>query len=138
MNNIHQSIHTLNTGLLNVHSLRNRLHYVAEFLREFNLDMLCLTDTWLLECDADVVEAALPRTHELVQIPRPPGLGCRGEGVALVYSWALTGIRLIPFETDLTSFEVMEVVFKTSLCFKNRLNLPSRSSWYRSDLFGGS
>ena len=96
MNNIHQSIHALNIGLLNVRSLRNKVHYVAELLREFNLDMLCLTETWLLESDADVVEAALPRTHELLQIPRPPGLGCRGGGVALVYSRALTGIRLIP------------------------------------------
>lgn len=112
MSNTPQSFDALNIGLLNIRSLRNKVDYIVELLNEFNLDLLCLTETWLLGSDAGVIEAALPRTHELLQVPRPPNLGVRGGGVALVYSRALTGTRLLPLELDLSSFEVMEVVTK--------------------------
>ena len=45
--------------------------------------------------NAEIGETAMPKTHELLQVLRPSGLGNRGGGVALVYSWALTGTRSI-------------------------------------------
>ena len=80
MNNNQQSIHLFNIGLINVCYLMNKVDYVVELLSEFNLDLLCLTETWLSGSDPDVVETALPATHELLHVPRPPGLGFRGRG----------------------------------------------------------
>lgn len=101
----------IHVGLLNVRSLRNKVDHIGELLSEFNLDMLCLTETWLHETDTDIIEAALPKTHTLLHVPRSRGaLWSRGGGIGLIYSRALTGTRILPLDFDVSSFEVMEVV----------------------------
>lgn len=57
-------------GLFNARSMRNKLTYIAETLREYNLDVLCITETWLLHSDIDVVRAALPNSYSLFHVPR--------------------------------------------------------------------
>ena len=47
-------------GSFNTRSARNKLHHIAETLNEFDLDILCLTETWLFPSDIDIVRAALP------------------------------------------------------------------------------
>ena len=99
----------LKVGLLNIRSVRNKICYVAEILDEFSLDVLCLTETWLLASDVGVIGAALPKTYSLLHAPRPPGVWTRGGGVAVIYSSALSNIRQVSVDLDISSFEFMEV-----------------------------
>ena len=71
-------------GLLNIRSLRNKTDYISEVLNELSLDILCLTETWLLESDLNVIKAALPRTYSIMSAPRPHDQS--GGGVAIVYA----------------------------------------------------
>ena len=57
-------------GLLNTRSMRKKLLYISESLMEFDIDVLCLTETWLMESDHDLVKAELPNSYSMVQVPR--------------------------------------------------------------------
>ena len=87
--------------------MRNKLDDVVEFLFEHDLDMFCITETWLLESDTDVVKAALPRSFTMLQIPRPDD--GRGGGVAIIYKRGLSSVKLVQGD-HFASFEYMEVV----------------------------
>ena len=96
-------------GLLNIRSIRNKLCFIAETLTEHNLDILCLTETWLLSSDVAVVGAALPPSYSFHHVPRP--MGVRGGGVGLVHSRALGNVRVVPNHMDVSSFEVLEITY---------------------------
>ena len=87
--------------------MRNKLDDVVEFLFEHDLDIFCITETWLLESDTDVVKAALPRSFTMLQIPRPDD--GRGGGVAIIYKRGLSSAKLVQGD-HFASFEYMEVV----------------------------
>ena len=44
--------------------------FVAESLAEHNLDLLCITETWLLPSDVTVISAALPSSYSFHHVPR--------------------------------------------------------------------
>ena len=115
----------LTIGLLNVRSIRNKVEYIVELLSEFHLDLLCITETWLLESDANIIKAALPKTHSLLHVPRPLRVGDRGGGVAVIYSLALSSTRIIPSNLNFSSFEYMEVVISRN-CSVLRIALVYR------------
>ena len=100
----------LNVGLLNIRSMRNKLLYIGELINEFRLDLLCLTETWLLESDISVIEASLPKTHSVLLVPRPLCMGGRGGGIAVVYSLAISNIKLSQPSLNLSAFECLEAV----------------------------
>ena len=84
----------LRIGLFNTRSVRNKLHHIAETLNEFDLDILCLIETWLFPSDIDIVRAALPKSHSIAHVPRTTTTGAPGGGVALIYSLAISNIKL--------------------------------------------
>jgi len=86
--------------------MRNKLPHITETLNEFSLDILCLTETWLIESDMNIIMAALPKSYSILHVPRKQGTG---GGVALVYSRAFSSIRQIDNDLNITSFEFMEV-----------------------------
>ena len=88
--------------------MRNKLIYINETLKEFHLDILCLTETWLLQTDIGVVTAALPKCYSLFSVPRPHA---KGGGVAVIYSLSISHIRQVPNQVQVTSFEYLEVCF---------------------------
>ena len=88
--------------------MRNKLIYVTETLKEFHLDLLCLTETWLFQTDIGVVSAALPKCYSVFSVPRSHA---RGGGVALIYSLSISCIRQVPNQVQVTSFEYLEVCF---------------------------
>ena len=88
--------------------MRGKLAFIAESLKEFDLDFLCLTETWLLQSDIDIIKAALPMTYSLLHVPRLSG---RGGGIALIYSLAISNIKLVTGDLEMSSFELMEVCF---------------------------
>ena len=94
-------------GLINIRSIRNKLGHVVEVLSEFNLDVLCLTETWLLPTDIDVVRAALLRPFSIVHVPR---VSATGGGVAVIHSVAIN-LKLIEGNSQFSSFELIETKF---------------------------
>lgn len=98
-------------GLLNVRSLRNKMDHICEILDERNLDVLCLTETWLFESDLNIIQAALPKTHSIINVPRPRG-DHPGGGVAVVYSTSLVNILQISHNPAPLYYELLEVEIK--------------------------
>ena len=96
----------LKIALYNVRSIRNKLEYISESLIEFGIDIMCLTETWLVESDTNVVIAALPDCYSMLHVPRS-GMGSRGGGVALIYRKSFSTVQTVPQDWD--SFEMMEV-----------------------------
>ena len=63
--------------------------YIAEFLLEFIIDSLCLTETWLLVSGSDDILAELPNSYSVDQVPRGSSWG----GVAVIYHRGFSNIR---------------------------------------------
>ena len=97
--------------LFNARSMRNKLHHITETLLEFELDILCLTETWLYPSDIDIVRAALPKSYSIVHVPRASVAGTHGGGVALIYNKAISSMRHVATNSAFSSFELMEAVF---------------------------
>ena len=95
--------------MLNIRSIRNKVSHVIEFLNEFNLDILCLTETWLLPSDMGVVRAALPGSFLISHVPRTSGTGIGG-GVAVIHSNAIN-VKHELSNSQFSSFEFMETKF---------------------------
>ena len=98
----------LRVGLQNIRSMRNKLIYVVEALRELNLDLFCLTETWSSHSDTGVISAALPESYSFFLVPRPSGVG---GGVTLIHSLTISNIRQMPNNFELSSFEYLEICF---------------------------
>ena len=101
----------LRIGLFNTRSVRNKLHHIAETLNEFELDILCLTETWLFPSDIDRVRVALPKSHSIAHVPRTTTTGAPGRGVALIYSLAISNIKHGMAAFQASSFELMGASF---------------------------
>ena len=97
--------------LFNARSMRNKLHHIIETLLEFELDILCLTETWLYPSDIDIVRAALPKSFSIAHVPRASAVGTQGGGVALIYTKAISSMRHVTRNSAVSSYELMEVVF---------------------------
>ena len=96
-------------GLLNIRSMRNKVACVCEILGELYLDLLCLTETWLVESDLNTIQAALPTTHSIISVPRPGNKP--GGGVAIIYSKALVDLMQTIHNPAHDSYELLEVEF---------------------------
>ena len=110
----------LRIGLFNTRSVRNKLHHIAETLNEFDLDILCLTETWLFPSDIDIVRAALPKSHSIAHVPRTTTTGAPGGGVALIYSLAISNIKHGMAAFQASSFELMGASFS---CHRQIINI---------------
>ena len=88
--------------------MQNKMGHITEILNKSNLDILCVTETWLLGSDINIIRAALPKTHSLLHVPRST-TGPPGGGVAVIFSVALSNIRLVHEDSVVPSFEIMEV-----------------------------
>ena len=77
------------------------MEYIVELLSDFRLDLLCITETWLFESDAGIIEMALPMNHALLRVPRSLWMNGRGGEVAVIYSLVLSNT----FDLNVLSFE---------------------------------
>ena len=68
--------------------------FVVESLAGNNLDLLCIAETWLLPSDITIISAALSSSYSFHHVPR--SMDVRGEGVGLIYSRALSNVRVVP------------------------------------------
>jgi exonuclease III len=78
---------------LNVRSLSNKAGQVNEYIVDNKIDIMALTETWLLPGDINgsVITEATPRGYELRHMPR----GGRGGGVGIIFKKSLK-CKLIP------------------------------------------
>ena len=88
--------------------MRNKIDHLNETLNEFNLDVLCLTETWLYESDLSVIRSALPKSYTIISIPRPM-IDRPGGGVTIIYSRVLSRISHCKLDFAPTFFECLEV-----------------------------
>ena len=86
--------------------MRRKLGYISESLTEFGIDILCLTETWLLESDTNVIVAGLPDCYSVLHVPRSGG-DSRGGGVAVIHRKSVSIVQIAPQHWD--SFEIMEI-----------------------------
>lgn len=101
----------LAVGLINIRSIRFKVDAINEFISEFNVSLLCVTETWMRDSDVAVVEAALPANYSILHCPRPPNIRLRGGGVAIIHSNALSSIRVVTTEILQNTFECICVRF---------------------------
>ena len=87
-------------ALLNVRSIRNKGAFITDHVLQHDIDMLCLTETWLSTDDESLVASITPDGYTFHHLPRQ---GRRGGGV---------GIMLKSSFCVADSFECIELVFR--------------------------
>ena len=98
----------LNVSTLNTRSVCNKSTEVLEIFDENNVDVLCITETWLKENDTVRIAELTSLGHKFIHNPR---LGKSGGGVGLLYKPELTLLEKCNGFVA-TSFEHMECDIK--------------------------
>lgn len=97
-------------GLINIRSLRYKVGFINEFINEFSLSLICITETWTHAHDLPIIQAALPETHSIIHVPRSTNE--QGGGVALVYHKSFHGLKILPSVHPITTFEYLAASFE--------------------------
>ena len=105
-----QQVYHLRCALLNVRSLKNKCDVVSEYISDHNIDILCLTESWIDDKISDLLclKSATPSGYSFISVPRKSD---RSSGLVLIYKSSIR-VRLKP-SLNKDSFESMlaEVVY---------------------------
>ena len=99
----------LNCGLINIQSVCNKTNEIRDLIIEKNLDILCVTETWLHELSTSIINEMTPSTHTFLHVPRET----QGGGVGIFLHKSFTNVRTVK-PLVATSFEYLMVNFKHS------------------------
>ena len=101
----------LNISLLNAQSVGNKTGTIRDYISDYDIDILCLTETWLSSNDTAVIAELVPETHIMHHSPRDG----RGGGVGVIVSRKIEGVKSKPLKFQ--HFECLEL----SINHKNKL-----------------
>ena len=97
----------LNICHINISSIKRKLHYVHDLLVTHNLDVLCVTETWL---DASIPDSFLAfRGYSLVRRDRP---GRRGGGVLMYIRTSISTTHINAIAPATCDLEVASVILE--------------------------
>ena len=98
----------MNFSLLNVRSLSNKASQVNEYIVDNKIDVMALTETWLLPSDlhGPVINEAIPRGYDFRHVSR----GGRGGGVGVIFKKSLK--PKLASRKVFKSFEYIDISFK--------------------------
>ena len=74
----------LKSATLNVHSIRNKVDIIIEHFKDLDLDILCITETWLSTNDTPIIASLNNDIHHFVHLPRA-GTNYGG-GIGILYN----------------------------------------------------
>jgi len=94
--------------VINCQSIRNKADVLVDYIKDNNLDMVAMTETWLKSDDNRIVGDLTPSGFKLVHLPRQ---GRRGGGVGLLYKETISVSDKIDESTP--SLEAFSVYVKT-------------------------
>ena len=72
--------------IMNIRPLSSKYELINEFISDNNIDLFCLTETWLCQDKYVSLNESTPPSHINTHIPRDSG---RGDGVAAIFNSAL-------------------------------------------------
>ena len=104
----HSPPHALKMATFNARSLCNKTVSVLELLREENVDICFLTETWLRVDDKAKIAEVKDHKYDIISAPRRG----RGGGVAFIYDPKV--VSLTRNSVKFSSFEVLETVFRAN------------------------
>ena len=96
-------------GLLNVRSLRNKADFITDYACKNDIDILCMTETWLTDNDASLISAIVPHGYKFQHLPRNDR---RGGGVGVLFKASFHLALSKPWPAE--SFECLEVMLRGS------------------------
>ena len=109
---VRKSVPGVKLGVINCQSISGKLDFVFDHIKEYQLDIVALTETWLSSEDSKnkhVIDQCVAHGYSLHHSPRTSGR--RGGGVGLLVSNAIkVTFKRIHVSPLITSFELMEAV----------------------------
>ncbi|XP_064421347.1 uncharacterized protein LOC135359563 [Latimeria chalumnae] len=111
--------------LFNARSISNKTSVIYDLL-DNGLDLACITETWLDECAAPILAAAIPQGFSVIHCPR---LHRRGGGVAIYFRSNLQCTRIL--WKDTSSFE--HVIATCEAGVNLRILLIYRPPWWNAE-----
>ena len=107
---VRKSLLGVKLGVMNCQSIGGKLDFVFDHVKEYQLDVVALTETWLSNEDCKnkhVIDQCVAHGYTLHHTPRTSGR--RGGGVGILVNNQVT-FRQIHVSPQITSFELMEAV----------------------------
>ena len=96
---------TTSLALINSRSVRNTAELIRDYIVDRDLDIVCITETWLSTSDTAVINALTPEGYNFRHLPRTD---LRGGGVGMLYKSSFLLCSSTPLPA--TSFKGLEVV----------------------------
>ena len=97
---------TTSLALINSRSVRNKADLIRDYIIDRDLDIVCITETWLSTSDTGVINALTPEGYNFRHLPCTD----RGGGVGVLYKSSFQLCSSTPLPA--TSIEGLEVVLR--------------------------